>query len=158
MTAAPQLTTTTSGMTPATSFMTLLTTMTSKYIKSTAATRTTATPSATSSDAATSTKGNYLTANLIIQVQLFNMTEEVSIFWTPIHHFLPLNPVSVDCFNDSSHIWDCVHWSLPHSLIPHTDSSNIRPLAKSKKAERTRKRLTAEILFFCLVRTPRFSA
>ncbi len=58
MTTDPQLTTATTGMIPATRFMTLLTTITSKKFQSTTVTRTTAAPSAASSDAAISTKGN----------------------------------------------------------------------------------------------------
>ncbi len=54
----PQLMTTTSSKVPATRFMALLSTMTSKKFQSTTATRTTAAPSAASSDAAISTKGN----------------------------------------------------------------------------------------------------
>ncbi len=73
MTTDPQLMATTTSKIPATSFMALLSTMTSKKFQSTTATRTTAAPSVASSDAATSTKGNQLTANLIIQVQLINL-------------------------------------------------------------------------------------
>ncbi len=57
MTTDPQLTTVTTSKVPATSFMALLSTMTSKKFQSTTAIRTTAAPSAASSDAEISTKG-----------------------------------------------------------------------------------------------------